>query len=86
MGYYTRDGGIRCYRPDDGDTWFYIGGDSSLQEITEAACARFKIGQEEAMKRILIEAEYIHVDCLGYDHYDPSDYRQYLKITLSDTE
>lgn len=84
MGYFTRDGGIRCYRPDDGANWFYTGSSTSMQDILDAACKRFSITPEEALARIEIEAEYHHVDCLGYDRYDPSDYQNFLKITLGE--
>jgi len=82
MGYTTckRWGGeIQSFWPDDGDDHFYITSHSqpSLAAILIMAQERWPgIDPND----ILIEAEHIHTDCIGYDLYDPGDYTNFIRI------
>lgn len=85
MGYSTRNGGlITDYWPDDCAKCFYITSDSnpSLAEILDRA--KEKWGDDIDLGRIRIGAEKIHTSCLTYDLYDPSDYTEFVVVTLED--
>ena len=82
MGYYKESSGIECFTPDDAEDCFYIEqgpwyGDTSLSDIMEMAAKKWP---DNPPGNIVIKAEYIHIRCLGYDMYDPSDYSNFLKI------
>lgn len=78
MGYGKRDGSIRTFTPDNTDTQLYLISYIGLDQLVERVGEHF--GTTD-LSEFTIEAEHIHVDCLGYDRYDPSDYRNYLVIT-----
>ena len=86
MGYGTRSGTIQTFEPDDTDTEFYLdcgmfgGGSYSLASLIQKA--REKWGEDISLEDIEITPEYIHTDCLGYDRYDPTDYTNYLRISI----
>lgn len=79
MGYYTRNGGIRCFDPDDTDTEMYLlPNNLSLEDIIEKTNEKWPGAK---FSDIEITSKKIHTDCLGYDLYDPSDWTDYLIIT-----
>ena len=80
MGYGVRDKTVKTFTPDDTIEEFYIEGSSRPDDIWLRSQARWPgiIDQE-----ISISAEYIQIDCIGYDRYDPTDYANFLRITAS---
>jgi hypothetical protein len=66
--------------PQDTDTKIYIKNlNYSLQELVDICKAKWDI---DDLLRFKLDFEEIQVKCFGYDQYDPSDYREYLVITL----
>ena len=81
MGYDVRTGGIKTFHPDDTDDCFYIRERASLSEIYDKA--KEKWGDDISLDDIKVEAEYIQMECIGYDvyaAYDPVDYTNYLRV------
>ena len=86
MGYGTRDSyqgvdGIRTFEPDDTEDSFFIADSASLSDIINQAFAKW--GNDLDFDKLIIEPQYIHTDCLGYDRYDPGDYTNYLCIIFT---
>lgn len=79
MGYYTQNG-IKCFSPDDTETEFYLEYDASLSDIIEKVKEKF--GSNVNLEDVTVTPEYIHTHALGYDMYDPSDYSNFLKISI----
>ncbi len=79
MGYRTDTRGITSFEPDDGDNHFYIrsSGYNSIQDIIERATEKWG---EIDFSSLIIGAEHIHTDCIGYDLCDLSDYTDFLRI------
>ena len=69
------------FDPQDTDLKFYILGDSSLLDII--SLVKNKWGEDTDLDYVTIESDYIHTRCLNYDIYDPSDYDEYLVVTLN---
>lgn len=83
MGRTTRPGTeITDFYPDDTDTEFYIDTcwSPTLADVLDKA--REKWGADVKLEQLHVEAEYIHTSCIGYDLYDPSDYTNFLHVTL----
>ncbi len=81
---YTKEGSITNYWPDNTDIELYIETSSfgyTMEEIIEKARSHFG-NPELGLENINIRAEYIHTRCIYYDQYDPSDYDNFLVITL----
>lgn len=84
MGYSTRLGTtITDFWPDETNNRFYIveGINDSLQDIIDRV--KEKWGDSIDLSNITIGAEHIHTHCLGYDCYDPSDYTDFVVVTLN---
>lgn len=83
MGYGTRRGGIggdiRTFWPDDTDTEFYLDATQiwTQAEIQQRIEDRWPGVSNE---NIVISAQHIHTDCLGYDLYDAGDYTMFIVI------
>lgn len=82
MGHYTDMHGRRCFTPENTDTTLYIPAIDSptLGDLLERAAAHF--GADASLDRIEISAEHIHTECLGHDCYDPSDWTDFIVLTL----
>ena len=59
---------------------YIVSGGQTLDDIIEAA--KKKWGEDINLCDIIIEAEKIHTSCIYYDQHDPSDWTNYLKLTL----
>ncbi len=85
MGYTTRThrhGETKHFWPDDNEHEFWLKSDMqpSLAMILNMAKEKWPgIDPND----ILIEAEKIHTDCIGYDLYDPGDYTNFIRISQS---
>lgn len=79
----TKINGIRYFQPDNTPDVLYLNvtdfSPRTLEELQEACVKHF--GEEIGSDDLLITAEYIHTQCLGYDRYDPGDYSTFLVIT-----
>lgn len=67
--------------PTNDDKTLYIACDTHempFSEMIEQIKSHF--GEDSNLDDFTIEAEYRHVECIGYDAYDPSDYTNYLVI------
>lgn len=81
---YTKDGRITNFTPDDTDQEFYIEAtcqDIDLLEILTQA--REKWGQHLQYGDLRVRPEKIHTRCIYYDLHDPSDWDDYLVISLN---
>lgn len=79
MGYGTRSGSIRTYWPDDTDTEMYL----DAEQIWTQAEIQSRIDEKwpgASSENIIMSAQHIHTDCLGYDLYDPMDYTMFIVI------
>ena len=84
MGHTIRPGTrIRDYWPDDTETCFHLVSScsNSLQDIIDRA--KDKWGEDIDLDNISITSEKIHTHCLGYDQYDPSDYTDFIIVTVA---
>ena len=63
--------------PKDDENTIYIRGERSFQSILELIQDKWP---GVSLEDIEISSEYIHVYCIGYDLYDPSDYINYTVI------
>ncbi len=79
---YTYDGSIKNYWPDNTETTLYLHGEYTFNDILERAKEHF--GEKFDLKKINIRSEHIHVFCLTYDLYDPSDYVNFIVIELEE--
>jgi hypothetical protein len=83
MGYSYRPnrlgGDIQRYWPDDTDTEIYIDSSlgTSLDAILELILEKWP---NISLNDIIIESEYIHTDCIGYDLYDAGDWTNFILI------
>lgn len=75
---YTTERGIRKFWPDNTDRTKYIYGGASLSELIDTAQQHWP-GCD--LENIVIDSEYIHTDCLGYDLFDPGDWSLFITIT-----
>ena len=73
---------IVYYDPDDNEHELYIkSGSYTIHDVIQKIQEHFQVTQEQAITDFIIEAVYVHTDCIGYDAYDPGDYTNYLYIT-----
>lgn len=70
----------RTNYPVDDEKNIYIesGFDKSLSDIINIIHEKW--GTDVNIDDVIIDAEYRHVTCIGYDLYDPSDYCTYVHI------
>lgn len=80
MGHFTQNG-IDKFWPDDTDDTMHIeaGLELSLLDILDRAVAKW--GGDTALNSLIITAEHVHTDCLGYDAHDAGDYTNFIVIT-----
>jgi hypothetical protein len=80
MGRTTRPGtSITDFQPDDTDTKMYLNSTIHyhLQQLLEMIKEKWPAAD---LDKIVIGAEHIHTECLGYDRYDPGDYTNFILI------
>lgn len=81
MGYsYRNNGAITDFTPDNTDTTLYLQGDHTMEEIVDMAEQHF--GARFSFFDAIITSETIHTSCLTYDLHDPSDWTNYIVITV----
>lgn len=83
MGYGTRPnrlgGDIRTFWPDDTDTEMYLDA-SQIWTLSEIQARIEEKWPGASNENIIMTAEKIHTDCLGYDLYDASDWTDFIII------
>lgn len=95
MGYYNDSKGVKCFEPDNTETRLYIEvgySEFDFHSVVEQAAGHFglpdpnvdSVSFNQCAARLKVSAEYIHVNAIGYDRYDPSDYAVYLVIDLKE--
>lgn len=83
MAHFQRDGtDIWDFWPDNDENTLYLTGDLSLLDLCQKAWEYF--GDRYNVYKVEVTAERIHTHCLGYYAYDPSDYTDFLVLTLKD--
>ncbi len=78
---YTTEGSIKNFWPDNTETQLYIPSYSpqSISELLQLARAKWP---HATIDDICITSEKIHTHCITYDLYDPSDYTDFIVLTL----
>lgn len=82
MGYsYRNSGYIKDFWPDDAENIMYICSDisPSIQDLIDLAKEKWP---DADFGQIEIGAEHIHTNCLTYDLHDPSDYTNFITLSI----
>lgn len=79
MGHYNR-GQSEHFYPDNTEKEFYLEEDATLSDIIEKVKEHF--GDEVSLHDVTITPEHIHTDYLTYDVHDPSDYTDFIKVSI----
>ena len=80
MGYtYRNNGQITDFTPDNDANTLYVRSSDCVSMSDLYIMAQDHFG-EDAMDDLQIRSEKIHVYCLTYDQYDPSDYADFIVI------
>lgn len=69
----------QSFWPKDTDNEFFIAREMDLPTILTKIKDKWP---NVPLDKIRIESEYIHTDCITYDLYDPSDYTNFIKVSL----
>ena len=68
------------YTPQNDKDTLYIPHNTDLEELIQKVKEHF--GEDVEFSKVCVTPENIHTHCLTYDLHDPSDYTDYLVITL----
>lgn len=80
--YRNNNKSIKDYWPDNDENTLYLSGSCTLSDVLNAAKEHFGDRYDEDF--ITIEAEHIHTSCLTYDLYDPSDFTDFIIVSLDE--